>query len=125
MKVVHLTTTDFGGAFKAVQRIQDCMRLYREQSDILVRSRFFETDTIEVMNTSISKFYSKSRNLANLLLSHGEVVTDLFGADVTGHTKVKEADVIILHWVNSFISGKSIRRLVKLRKPIVWVMHDM
>lgn len=125
MRVVHLVTTDFGGAFKAVQRIQDCMRLYHVQSDILVRSQFFETNTIEVMNTPVRRLLSKSRNLFNLLLSHGEVVTDLFGADLTRHSKVKEADVIMLHWVNSFISGTSIRRLAKLHKPIIWVMHDM
>ncbi|MCM1236227.1 MAG: hypothetical protein NC489_39610 [Ruminococcus flavefaciens] len=118
-------TTDFGGAFKAVQRIQDCMELYHVQSDILVRSQSFKTNTIEVMNTPIRRLISKSRNLLNLLLSHGEVVTDLFGADLSGHSKVKEADVIILHWVNSFISGKSIRKLTRLHKPIIWVMHDM
>ncbi len=125
MNIVHLATTDYGGAFKAVQRIQDCIRLYHMQSDILVRTRLLETDTIAVMNTPLKKFLSKSRNFFNLLLSHGEVVTDLFGADLSRHPKILEADVIMLHWVNSFISDKSIRRLARLRKPIIWVMHDM
>lgn len=125
MNIVHLATTDYGGAFKAAQRIQDCIRLYHHQSDILVRTRLFETDTIAVMNNPLKKFLSKSRNFLNLLLSRGEVVTDLFGADLSGHPKVREADVIMLHWVNSFLSGKSIRRLAGLHKPIIWVMHDM
>lgn len=125
MKVVHIVTTDFGGAFKAVERIQDSLRYYDEQSDILVRSRFFDTDTIEVMNTPSKRFCSKTKNFINLLLSKNEVITDLFGADLTGHPVVMEADVLILHWVNSFISEKSVRKLAGLHKPIIWVMHDM
>lgn len=125
MKIVHVTTTDFGGAFKAVERIQDSIRYYSEQSDILVRSRFFETDTIEVMNTLGRNLFSKGKNFLNLLLSYGEIVTDLFGTDLTRHPKVQEADIIMLHWVNSFISNRSIRKLATLHKPIIWVMHDM
>ena len=125
MKVVHITTTDFGGAYKAVERIQGCMRVCGIDSDILVRSKFFNTETIEVMDTPLRKLISKGRNFCNLFLSHGEVVTDRFGADITGHPKVKEADIIVLHWVNSFISSASIRKLNRLQKPIIWVMHDM
>lgn len=125
MKVVHVATTDYGGAFKAVQRIQESIRLYGVQSDILVRSRSFDTDTIEVIDTSARRLFSKTKNLFNLLLSHGEVVTDSFGSDLSRHPKIQEADIIMLHWVNSFLSGKSIRQLVKLHKPIIWVMHDM
>lgn len=125
MKIVHIATTDFGGAFKAVQRIRNSMQPYCEQADILVRSRFFETDTIEVVNTLQKRILSKGRNFLNLLLSHGEVVTDWFGADLSRHLKVRQADVIILHWVNSFVSSKSVKRLARLRKPIIWVMHDM
>ena len=125
MKVVHIVTTDFGGAFKAVQRIQDSMRFYHEQSDILVRSRFFRTDTIEALGTPWLKLLSKGKNFLNLLFSRGDMVTDMLGADLTRHQKVQEADVIILHWVNSFISNGSIRRLAALHKPIIWVMHDM
>lgn len=125
MKIVHIATTDFGGAYKAVERIQECMRAYNLDSDILVRSRFFDTETTEVINTLLKKLLSKSKNLFNLLLSHGEIVTDLFGTDITKHPKVKEADIIILHWVNSFISSAGIRKLNRLHKPVIWVMHDM
>lgn len=125
VNVVHIATTDFGGAFKAVQRIQESVRLYGVQSDILVRSRIFNTDTIEIMNTLGKRLFSKTRNFLNLLLSHGEIVTDRFGADLSRHPKVRDADVIVLHWVNSFVSDRSIRRLAQLGKPVIWVMHDM
>lgn len=125
MKVVHVATTDFGGAFKAVLRIQNSMRKQHVQSNILVRSRFFETDSIEVVDTPLKKMVSKCKNFLNLLCSHGEIITDLFGADLRKRPEIQEADVIILHWVNSFISGGSIRKLAKLNKPVLWVMHDM
>lgn len=125
MRVVHISTTDYGGAFKAVQRIQESMRQQGIQSDILVRSRSSETDTIEVVHTLWQKLISKGKNFLNLLCSHGEVVTDLFGSDLSSHPKVQEADIIMLHWVNSFISNRSVRLLAKLNKPILWVMHDM
>ncbi len=125
MKVVHIVTTDFGGAFKAVERIQCSMQFFHEKSDILVRSRFHDTDTIEVINTPWRKLLSKGKNVLNLIFSYREVVTDLLGTDITRHVKVQEADIIMLHWVNSFISNRSIKKLVKLQKPIVWVMHDM
>lgn len=125
MKVVHLSTTDFGGAYKAVERIQSCLRLYGVESKILVRSRFFDTETTEVINTPLRRFFSKSRNLLNLFLSKGDVVTDLFGTDMRHNQDILDADVIVLHWVNSFISDRSVRQLMELGKPVFWVMHDM
>lgn len=42
------------------------------------------------------------------------------------HNKdILDADVIVLHWVNSFISDRSVRQLMELGKPVFWVMHDM
>ncbi len=125
MKIVHIATTDFGGAYKATERIQACMRLYGVDSQIIVRSRSLNTDTIEAVNTPLKKLFSKSRNLCNLLLSHGEVVTDLLGIDITKREEVRNADVIVLHWVNSFLSTATVRKLAELGKPIIWVMHDM
>lgn len=125
MKVVHLSTTDFGGAYKAVERIQSSLRLYGVESKILVRSRFFDTETTEVINTPLRRFFSKSRNLLNLFFSSGDVITDLFGTDMRHNKDILDADIIVLHWVNSFISDRSVRQLMELGKPVFWVMHDM
>lgn len=125
MKIVHLATTDFGGAYKAVERINECLNQYGDKSSVLVRSKFYNTNVTEIVNTPLKKIISKGKNFINLLLSHGEIITDRFGADLSKNRKVKEADVIILHWVNSFLSEDSIRKLAKLNKPLIWVMHDM
>lgn len=125
MNIVHLSTTDSGGAFKATIRISESLGMQSVDSTVLVRTKYHNSKTIEVMNSSVKRVCSKIRNGINLLFSSGDVVTDLLGADVSSIQSVRDADIIILHWVNSFISAKSIQRISKLGKKIIWVMHDM
>lgn len=48
------------------------------------------------------------------------------GIDISEHPLVQEADIIHLHWINfGFLSLKSLEKLFKLNKPIVWTLHDM
>lgn len=47
------------------------------------------------------------------------------GVDITRHPWVRDADVIVLEWVNQgMVSARGLRRLAALGKPLVWVMHD-
>ena len=49
-----------------------------------------------------------------------------FGEDISSHHAVQEADIIHLHWINfGFLSLKSIEKLLKLNKKIVWTFHDI
>ncbi len=36
-----------------------------------------------------------------------------------------DADIINLHWVEQFVSLRSLQRIVATGKPIVWTLHDM
>ncbi len=48
------------------------------------------------------------------------------GFDITLHPLVQEADILHLHWINQgFLSLEDLDRLFKLKKPIVWTLHDM
>lgn len=48
------------------------------------------------------------------------------GLDVTGHPWVKQADVVMLNWVNQgTLSFRSVERLHRAGKPVIWTMHDM
>lgn len=126
MKVVHLSTTDMGGAYEAAQRISDCLNLAGTESEVLVRSKFREhTLTIPFYNSLLQKFMSKTKNFCNLLISDGEVVFDRYGADICNHPYIRQADVICLHWVNSFVSVSEVERILTLGKPVFWIMHDM
>jgi glycosyltransferase involved in cell wall biosynthesis len=48
----------------------------------------------------------------------------LNGAPVADSEIVKSADVINLHWVEKFISNRSLAQLAALGKPLVWTLHD-
>ncbi len=125
MKVVHFSTTDYGGAYRAAERINECMRQAGIESDLVVRTKTRDdTDCAEYFKGSAGRFVSKAWNLLNLLFSSGKLTTDLFGTDVSVSDLVKKADVIVLHWVNSFISYRTVRKLTETGKRIIWVMHD-
>lgn len=125
MKAVHITTTDFGGAYRAASNISEAMKRQGIESSLLVRERSGQEAVIPAVKTTGSLFFSKLRNFINLQLSYGDVVNDRLGYAIHRHPLVREADIIVLHWVNSFVSYKGVERLLGLGKPVIWVMHDM
>ncbi len=49
-----------------------------------------------------------------------------FGESIHRNKNIKSADVFHLHWFNQgFLSLKSIENIFKLKKPVVWTLHDM
>lgn len=126
MKIVHVSTTDYGGAYKAAARISESLQRCGEESGIMIRTkRYRETAGSRAFHKGYERFFSKIKNGFNILFSKGEVISDYFGTDIAHFQMIKEADVIVLHWVNSFVSYHAVEQLAKLGKPIVWVMHDM
>lgn len=126
MKVVHLSTTDYGGAYKAAARISECMNECGVESELLIRTKIHEdSQGVEILRNGVERFISKAKNVMNLLLSRGEIVSDYFGTDITRNPLVRQADVVVLHWVNSFVSYHCVEKLLQIGKPMVWVMHDM
>lgn len=48
-----------------------------------------------------------------------------FGANLSFHPAVQQADLLHLHWINfGFISLDGLHSLFALDKPIVWTLHD-
>lgn len=125
MRVLHITTTDYGGAYRAAFNISEAMKKQGVESSLLVREKKGSENVVSAVNTIWALFFSKVRNFFNLKLSCGDVVNDRFGYAICKHPLVKETDVIVLHWVNSFVSYRGVESLLKLDKPIIWVMHDM
>lgn len=55
-----------------------------------------------------------------------KVDTASWGRDLSNHPVVRDADVVMLNWVNQgALSLDSIARICRLGKPVVWTMHDM
>ncbi|MGN0214728.1 MAG: glycosyltransferase [Muribaculaceae bacterium] len=79
-------------------------------------------DTVNFLAERVQIFlcngFSKKRLFA--------VDTARYGADISNHPWVKEADVININWINQgALSLRSIKRLADTGKKIVWTMHDM
>lgn len=126
MKVLHISTIDVGGAFGAARRLHEALLLKGIESKILLRTKLNKSGVgDEVFNNAISAGISKLKNACNMLYASGDISRDILGTDISNHPMVKDADIIVLHWINSFLTPREIRKLYALGKPILWFMHDM
>lgn len=126
MKVVHITTIDQGGAYTAVRRLNTCLKRQGVESEIVLRTKTHEAhEGIQILSTRPCKFVSKTKNFINNLFSDKGMHIEGLGTDISRERSIKEADILVIHWINSFLSYHEIDRLCKLNKPVIWVLHDM
>lgn len=126
MKIIHITTIDAGGAYKAALRLHQGLIKKGITSQILLRTKLnSRNEGTEIFGNQLSSCLSKAKNLFNLCMADGEIARDVLGTDISKNKMVRDADVIILHWINSFLTPKEIRKLAALNKPIIWILHDM
>lgn len=150
MKVVHITTCDYGGAGLAVLRIHDSLLQLGVDSAVLVAEKksllntVFQVEPSPVLNTYQRPKNKLLRKVKNFLHRRGFFLTsiekckktlnslkgnkDAFftfpisSYDLTENEMVKKADVIHLHWIADFVDYPTFFR--KITKPIVWTFHD-
>ena len=134
MKVVHLNTYEGnGGAGRACLRLSDALKAQDVDSNVVVYFQFKEsklTDTfskgpfqraLAVFNILAERYLSKA--FAKAVKTPFSL--QWFGRSVIKHPKVKEADIIHLHWINhGFLSPKFLAQIDELEKPVVWTFHD-
>lgn len=137
MKVLHICTTDGGGAGLCALRIHEAMLKQGIDSKVLVLiKRNDRNDVIRFCYLRRLLWRSINRMLrilhlgitdynfvTNLNIKTGQCFTlpDTI-YDVLQHPLVKEADVIHLQWVNGFIDYGTFFK--KVKKPIIWTQHD-
>ncbi|TAE70811.1 MAG: glycosyltransferase [Bacteroidetes bacterium] len=136
MKILHINTHDRGGAFQAVYRLHQGLLDNHIDSKILV---LYHTDKENKLHKVYSFFdtlnlflkikctlkYKKLNKKYNKLIAQKKNVQFTFSEtafNILSNHLVKEADVIHLHWVASFLDYESFFRRVK--KPIIWTLHD-
>lgn len=126
MKVLHVTTIDVGGAYKAALRLHEGLLRLGVQSGILLRTkRNRENAGDEVFSNKLSAAISKAKNVWNMIWADGGITRDVLGTDISKNAQVREADVLVLHWINSFLTVRELKQLAALQKPILWFLHDM
>lgn len=126
MKILHICTYDSGGAGIAAWRISESINAVGGNSKLLVRERkSSHLEVEEYCNTRFMKLLAKIYGAFNTFFSSDDIMYEYIGFDISKNESVKQADVLVLHWTNHFLSYHSISQLIRLNKPIVWVMHDM
>lgn len=137
MKVIIVNTSDIrGGAAIAAFRLFKALRVKLPETLMLVGEKLSNTDHIKRLDIG---FYNRSAFKFRFYLERVYYIfkaksKDLWfsfspanvGQDISYLPVIKNADIIHLHWINGgFLSLKSLSKIAKTGKPIVWTLQDM
>jgi glycosyltransferase involved in cell wall biosynthesis len=137
MKVTLLNTYQWsGGASVACNRLLQALNKNGTPTRLLVQEQVKPDKQVEgLAQTGFGKKLIFGRFALDRLLfwfrEKDKTVRFKFtpahvGIDISRHPVVQEADILHLHWVYfGFLSIQSLKKLVRLNKPIVWTLHDM
>lgn len=132
MRIVLLNTWDCsGGAARAA------FRLFRGLEDAGCEMAYLVRDRVSAAErvTALDDFSGQERILEKLVQQHylnanrtersnTAFTFTLAGTGFAGYPDLAEADVINLHWVEKFLSLRSLDLLAASGKPLVWTLHD-
>lgn len=139
MKILHVSTLDWGGAANAgirlhmgllKQGVDSKLLVMRQQNPEIPQSFEFYTDTygsgLKAKTIDVMERAHNKRN--QLKLKNRKTNFQPFNfsrqfCDITNNQHYQEADIINFHWVARFLDYSSFFR--KNKKPIVWTLHDM
>lgn len=133
-KILHINFSDkAGGAAIAAFRHNEALNLIGYDSKMLVLNKKSSNST--VLCPTGNKAIVKLKSIIYPTLAHQSVKrydpyatysNPIVGFRLADEPAVREADIIVLHWVNNgMISLNGVERLLKLGKPVIWFLHDM
>ncbi len=130
MKIAIISHSDTGGAGLAAKRLNYALRSNKVDSCLVGIDVFNGDGNSRFQPSLISKALTHIpipiKNNKYRVLQNKLQITSSFPdafADITKHPVIAEADIINLHWVGGMINYNSFFR--KIKKPIVWTLHDM
>lgn len=134
MKVLIVNTTDRGGgAAIAARRLGDALSRAGVEVTTLVLDKYGDDSRtfavaphwkgrLAFLFERLMIWIENGFSRKNLF----KVSTAATGFDITATAAFREADIVHLHWVNQgLLSLRSIDRIFRSGKPVVWTMHDM
>ena len=128
MNILHINTFDNkGGAARAAYRIHTSLKDIGLSSEMLVaKKKSIYDESVKEFNIP---FLRKKKWLTNKILSLHKTPSNsyrscnLFYSGIYKVINQSKADIVHLHWIgNEMLSISEIR---KIRKKIVWTLHDM
>lgn len=137
MRIVHISTSDGGGAGRAALRLHQGLLRLGHDSTMLVRDRATtnsgarETVCGRSVIARIRRVIA-ARRTAWPLARYGfdRSTHELFSDDRTVHGRdvpraIPPCDVLNLHWISGFVDYRSFCSSPVARRPLVWTLHDM
>ncbi len=137
MKICLISKSDrAGGAAIASHRLFEALKNHGINVSLLVQHKRTEDPSIHnIANKNIVKLlYFFNFLIERLILifklkfrkdwfSFSIAIT---GKDISDHPLVRSSDIIHIHWVNfGFLSLKDLHKLMQLKKPVAFTLHDM
>lgn len=134
MKIAIINKSDStGGAAVVSFRLMEALRRAGEDARMVVVEKLTDSPyVVEAASPRLEKIPFLTERL-KIFIANGFNRDTLFkidtasdGLDLLKNPTVKEADVIMLNWVNQgMLSLKGIKRLCEAGKKVIWTMHDM
>ena len=129
MKILLLNTTDvYGGAGIATHRVYKELKKMGVDIDYKVMMKFSENKDISGKSGRIGYFLGGLRFIIDRIPSYltfkgKKYSSNWFPTNISKMINNSDYDIVHLNWINGgFISIKDIG---KIRKPLVWTLHDM
>lgn len=133
MKVTIVNARDkIGGAARSSYRLHRGLLENGQESQMLVQRKFSGDPNVKAAysNSHLGELYGKIRPYFNTALQkiQGSTNPVLHSANILPsglHRKINnsDADIVHLHWIGHEMI--SIAEIAKIKKPIVWTLHDM
>lgn len=132
MKILIVNTYDIrGGAARAAYRLHKSLQSIGVESQMLVQNKTSDDPTVSGPQTRLKKIINYMRSELDVLpvRFYKNKTSTLFSpawipfSDIVDKINASDADIVHLHWIaNGMISVKNLSRI---KKPIVWSLHDM
>lgn len=128
MKIVHINLSNLGGgAAIAAMRHSEALQLAGYDS-LLISMKGETLEKSVVLGQGRLLRYASAivfHIIRRIKLPGISWSLLLFGKAVHKHKDVREADVIVLHYINDFLNYRTLRKVLSSGKRVIWFMHDM
>ncbi|MDE7154635.1 MAG: glycosyltransferase [Muribaculaceae bacterium] len=134
LKVAILCHSDnMGGAAVVTMRLHNALRREGVDSRMVVFTQNNPGSDVTIISNRFKRGFYFVRERFEIFMNNGMSRDNLFkvstascGPDIMSNAVVRNADVVVLSWVNQgMLSLNQLDRLLKSGKPVVWMMHDM
>lgn len=139
MKVLFVNTNEnYGGAARAALRIMRGVQKYGVEVQMFVKNRHSQAEDVVALSQFVPNnvFFRIGDWIVNKIKNqwqhhkwrpykqtkHNVYMSDVRSISIYGALRKMDYNIVHLHWINERFLG--IDELKKIKKPIVWTLHD-